>query len=372
VSLNRKINLLNLSQADLGNFLAYLGVPKYRSGQILGWLYRKGVYSWQDMTDLPLALRQQLAETAITGMLDVVDRQVSEDGTEKYLFALSDNQTVETVALPYDIGYSACISSQVGCKMGCYFCASGLPGFVRNLTAAEMMAQVLHVKNTLAGRKIDLKSIVIMGSGEPLDNFEATLAFLEGVQDPARLGMSLRHVTISTSGLVPKIRQLAELGRPLNLAVSLHAPNNELRDRLVPINKKYPLEDLLPACDSFAEITGRRVTYEYILIDGINDSLQHAGELSSLVKGRRCHINLIPLNAVQELGLMPSPPVKVKEFASFLKKQGVNATVRRRLGADIAAACGQLRNNRLPDCRFARGEVIESSGVEPSGESPGE
>jgi 23S rRNA (adenine2503-C2)-methyltransferase len=369
--MRRKVNILALPPKDLSGFLQALGAPAYRGNQILAWIYQRGAASWDEMTDLPLQLRQQLQETAAIGMLDLTARQVSGDGTEKYVFALSDGQAVETVALPYDIGFSACVSSQVGCKMGCLFCASGLPGFIRNLSAAEIMAQVLYVKNRLAERGVALKSLVLMGSGEPLDNFAATLAFLEAVQDPKRLGMSLRHVTLSTSGLVPKIRELAAFGRPLNLAVSLHAPNNDLRDRIMPINRKYPLQDLLPACDQYARDTGRRVTYEYILMDGLNDLPEHAAELAALLRGRLCHVNLIPLNAVPELGLAPSPSAKVQAFAALLRKKSVQVTVRRRLGADIAAACGQLRNQILGDCHSAGGEVIESGGDNPSRQSPG-
>lgn len=362
-----KKNLLALTEAEAGEMLAGLGQPAYRAGQILGWLYKKGACSFAEMTDLPLALRSRLSETAETGCLATVAEQVSEDGTEKYLFALPDKQTVETVLLPYEIGYSACISTQVGCKMGCLFCASGLPGFIRNLSAAEIMGQVLKVKNSIAARGRELKSLVLMGTGEPLDNFEATVNFLQAVEDPKRLGMSLRHVTLSTSGLVPKIRELAKLGRPLNLAVSLHAPSNSVRNRIMPINKAYPLEELLPACDEYAKQTGRRITYEYILIEGLNDGERQAAELASLLHRRLCHVNLIPLNAVAELGLKPSPADAVKRFAAVLRKSGVNVTVRRRLGADIAAACGQLRNNLLSDCQNARGEWIESGRNQPPG-----
>ena len=345
-----KVNLLELSVSELQTFLVGLGQPAYRAGQLLAWLYQKGAYSFVEMTNLPKELREQLMDAATPGFLDRKTEQVSTDGTEKYLFALSDGQTVETVVLPYDIGFSACISTQVGCKMGCLFCASGLPGFLRNLTAAEIMAQVLHVKNALHKRGKELKSLVLMGSGEPLDNYDETVAFLQAVRDPQRLAMSLRHVTLSTSGLVPKINELAKLGWPLNLAVSLHAPNNRLRDKIMPINKAYPLQSLFVACDAYSRATGRRVTYEYILIDQLNDKVEHANELSSVLKGKLCHVNLIPLSAVPELGLHPSPQSAVHQFRDTLRKRNINVTVRRRLGADIAAACGQLRNNYLGEC----------------------
>lgn len=340
-----KINILALSPEGLRSFLEQMGEKPYRAGQILAWLYRKGAQSWEEMTDLPKALRKRLSESAETGLLPPVKKQTSTDKTEKYLVALADGQAVETVMLPYDTGTSACISTQVGCKMGCVFCASGMPGFIRNLSAAEIMAQVLLIKNRLLQHGRELKSFVLMGSGEPLDNYEAVVEFLGAVQDRERLGMSLRHVTLSTSGLAPKILSLAGLGRPLNLAVSLNAPNNALRDRLMPVNRAYPLEQLLPACDEYAKKTGRRVTYEYILLQNINDQAEHARQLAALLTNRLAHVNLIPFNAVPELGLKPSPRNVVNEFAGILKKKMINVTVRRRLGADIAAACGQLRNN---------------------------
>jgi 23S rRNA (adenine2503-C2)-methyltransferase len=348
--MRKKVNILALPPEQLVVLLSGLGHPAYRAEQILVWLYQKGARSFADMTNLPNSLREQLSEFAEIGFLELVRRLVSRDGTEKYLFALADNQTVETVVLPYNIGYSACISTQVGCKMGCMFCASGLPGFSRNLSAAEILAQVLEAKQEVSAQGRELKSLVLMGSGEPLDNFTAIVAFLEAVQDPRRLGMSLRHLTLSTSGLVPKIRELAALKLPLTLAVSLHAPNNSLRDKIMPINRKYPLEELLAACDEYTKLTGRRLTYEYTLIEGLNDGVKEARELAALLKKRLCHLNLIPFNAVPELELSPSAQTVVQAFTAILRSSGVKVTVRRRLGADIAAACGQLSNKMSGDC----------------------
>ena len=344
-----KENILALSPGRLRSLLETLGEKPYRAGQILAWIYHKRAQSWDEMTDLPKALREKLAEIADTGLLHTQKKQVSADGTEKYLLSLEDGQAVETVVLPYDIGTSACISTQVGCKMGCIFCASGLPGFVRNLSATEIMAQVLLVKHDLWQRGKELKSIVLMGSGEPLDNYEAAVKFLEAVQDRQRLGMSLRHVTLSTSGLATSISSLAGLGRPLNLAVSLNASNNALRDKLMPINRVYPLEQLLPACDQYTNKTGRRVTYEYILIENVNDRTEHALQLADLLTDRLAHVNLIPFNAVPELDFTPSPADVANEFVRILKKKRINVTIRRKIGADIAAACGQLRNSILGD-----------------------
>lgn len=352
----KKNVLLELSPDELKQFVRGLGEPDYRAAQVLEWIYKKAALSFAEMTNLPKGLRDRLESAAAVGGLEAVDRQVSGDGTEKLLLAVPDGNTVETVILPYEIGHSACISTQVGCKMGCRFCASGLPGFIRSLSAAEIMAQVLHVKQSLHVRGEELKGLVLMGAGEPLDNFDATVEFLKAARDPERLGMSLRHITLSTAGLVPGIRKLAAFGWPLTLAVSLHAPNNALRDRIMPINKKYPLDVLLPACDDYARATGRRITYEYIMIAAVNDGPEQARELAGLLRGKLCHVNLIPLNAVPELGLNPSPEPVVAKFRDILRERRIQVTVRRKMGADIAAACGQLRNQSLGASRFVRGE----------------
>ena len=339
-----KVNLLELTPQEIEGFFHSLGEPAYRKNQLLHWIWRRNVLEFDNMSNFSLQLRQKLRKHATMGSAEPVLRQQSRDGTIKFLLALSDQHTVETVILPYEIGESVCLSTQVGCRMGCAFCASGLPGLIRNLTSGEIALQLLVAKRLLQEENRKLKSMVLMGTGEPLDNFDATVTFLEAVSDQERLGMSLRHVTLSTCGLVPKILELAKTGWPLNLAVSLHASNNELRNRIMPINKKYPLEKLLVACDQYASLTGRRVTYEYILIDGLNDEPRFAKELAGLLKGRLCHVNLIPFNAVSELNFRPSPQEKVKLFKKILTDAGVNVTVRRRLGDDIAAACGQLRN----------------------------
>ncbi|MCR3922758.1 MAG: 23S rRNA (adenine(2503)-C(2))-methyltransferase RlmN [Firmicutes bacterium] len=352
----RKCDFLELTPAEAKGFMAQLGEPAYRSKQVLNWLWQNGAQTFAEMNNLPLSLRERLQVHATLGKLEMVTTEMSADGTEKILFSLPDGQTVETVILPYNIGDSVCISTQVGCRMGCLFCASGLPGFVRNLTSGEIMAQVLQVRRILRTRGRELKSMVLMGSGEPLDNWSSTVAFLEAVQDPLRLAMSLRHVTLSTSGLVPRIAALAELGWPVTLAVSLHAPTNLVRDRVMPINKKYPLEVLLPACDNYANKTGRRVTYEYILIENLNDDDQHASELATLLSGRLCHVNLIPYNAIAELPWKPSSQEKVRAFRDALSAKGINVTIRRRMGADIRAACGQLRNNHCRENEEMRGE----------------
>ncbi|NLM53034.1 MAG: 23S rRNA (adenine(2503)-C(2))-methyltransferase RlmN [Firmicutes bacterium] len=339
-----KVNLLEMTPQEIAGFFQSLGEPAYRKKQLLQWIWQQNVLDFIAMTNFPRQLRQKLQEIATVGSAELLAHQKSQDGTIKLLLALEDQHSVETVILPYEIGDSVCLSTQVGCRMGCGFCASGLPGFIRNLTAGEIALQLLLAKKVLLAAKRKLKSMVLMGTGEPLDNFNAVVAFLEAVSDRERLGMSLRHVTLSTCGLVPKILELAKHRWPLNLAVSLHASNNKLRNRIMPINKKYPLEELLDACDQYASLTGRRVTYEYILIDGLNDEPRNAKELAGLLKGRLCHVNLIPFNAVSEINFRPSPPEKVEKFKQILAGAGINVTVRRRLGEDIAAACGQLRN----------------------------
>lgn len=343
----QKVNLLDLSPAELRSFLADLGELPYRAAQILDWLYRRGAADFAQMTNLPLNLREKLPEVSRTGLLRILSEQAALDGTRKLLFALTDGHGVETVVLPYEHGYSACLSTQVGCRWHCGFCASGMSGFVRNLQPAEIMAQVLQVKNSLQSAGKALKSIVLMGTGEPLDNWDSTIAFLRAVRDPELLAMSLRHVTLSTVGLPERIRALAEFRWPVTLAVSLHAAENALRDKIMPVNRRHPLPALLAACDYYAEKTGRRITYEYIMLKNINDSEEQARKLSVLLRGRLCHVNLIAMNLVQDLEYRPSEEAAVRRFAEILAKERISATVRRRLGAEIAAACGQLRNTFL-------------------------
>jgi 23S rRNA (adenine2503-C2)-methyltransferase len=340
----QKVNLLDLSPAELRGFLAELGEPPYRSAQIMDWLYRRGADSFAQMTDLPRALREKLPELAETGLLPIVAEQAAHDGTRKLLFALQDGHSVETVILPYEHGTSACVSTQVGCRWGCGFCASGQHGFVRNLRPAEIMAQALQVKNRLRSGGMALKSIVLMGTGEPLDNWDGTVAFLRSARDPGLLGMSLRHITLSTVGLPVRIRALADFRWPVTLAVSLHAAEDALRDKIMPVNRKYPLAVLLSACDYYTEKTGRRITYEYVMIQNVNDSEEQARKLSALLRGRLCHVNLIVMNPVPGLGFSPSGEAAVQSFAETLLNERISATVRRRLGLGIAAACGQLRN----------------------------
>ncbi|HHW13783.1 MAG TPA: 23S rRNA (adenine(2503)-C(2))-methyltransferase RlmN [Firmicutes bacterium] len=335
--------VLGLDRSELAAQLAALGQPAYRAGQVMRWVYGKGARGFAEMTDLPAELRAELARVAEIGRLEVVTVQRAEDGaTAKLLLRLADGETVETVLLHHDYGSSVCVSSQVGCAMGCRFCASTREGLVRNLSAGEMLAQVLEAQAE-AGEGRRVSHAVVMGMGEPLANLENVLRFLRLLHAPEAFGMSYRNMTVSTSGLIPGIARLAEENLPLTLAVSLHAPNDRLRSELMPVNRRYPLGELIPACAAYAGRTGRRVTFEYAVIAGVNDRPAHARELAGLLRGLLCHVNLIPLNAVPESGFERSSPARVEEFRSILAEAGIPATVRREMGTEIEAACGQLR-----------------------------
>lgn len=339
------IGLMDLTLQQMEEWVLQQGMPKFRAKQIAEWLFQKGVASFDHMTNLPLDLRKKLQLIAYLEDLQVLKKQVSEQtGTVKYLFKLKDGQAVETVLMKHSYGLSVCVSTQVGCRMSCKFCASTLSGLVRNLTAGEIYAQVLSVQKEHVTR---ISHIVIMGSGEPLDNYDHTITFMTNINAPYGLNIGYRHITLSTCGLVPEILALAEKKLPLTLAVSLHAPNDRLRDSILPINKKYPLRELLKACRDYTKMTGRRVSFEYALIDGFNDMTECAKELADMLKKLFCHINLIPVNPVPERGLLRTPPQRVQRFKDILEKEGLTVTVRREMGTDIDAACGQLRQRVL-------------------------
>jgi len=333
-----KANLLDYDPAMLGNLVAGLGQPAWRAGQLAAWLFRKGAASFAAMTDLPAELRTRLAEHFTCGHPEVVARRVSRDGTVKYLFELVDGKRIEAVWLAYRYGGTACVSTQAGCRMGCRICASGLVGWERNLTAGEMYGQVLAMEKDRAEK---VTHVVLMGTGEPLDNFGEVRRFLSLLAAEYGHGLSFRRLTVSTCGLVPGIRRLAEAKWPVTLAVSLHAPDDALRDRLVPVNRRWPLASLLAACRFYTQETSRRVTFEYALLKGVNDAPAQALMLAKLVRGG--HVNLIPWNEVADLGLVPPSPEDVRRFQGILRREGIPVTVRRRLGADIEGACGQLR-----------------------------
>ncbi len=344
-----QINLMDLSLEETEQLVDRLGEPRYRAKQIFKWVHQKGVSDFAGMTDLPLGLREKLQAVSSVGLLAISARQQASDGTVKYLFNLTDGDAVESVFLPHDYGNSVCISSQAGCRMGCRFCASTIGGLVRNLTAGEMYAQVMGIAAD-TGQKIG--SVVIMGSGEPMENLSQVLKFISLVTSPHGLNIGSRHITVSTCGVVPGIKQLAREKLQITLSVSLHAPNDEIRDRIMPINKKYPVKVLIEACREYISMTKRRVTFEYALIDNLNDSRENAIELGRLLKGMLCHVNLIPLNHVRERDFRRSRPARVRSFKDTLDRMGVPATVRKEMGADIDAACGQLRR------RAAREQVM--------------
>ena len=338
--MNQEIKSLNLT--DLQAVLKQMGQPAFRAKQIYTWLHR-GVCSFDEMTDLPKALRQTLAEGFLLTAPQVVRRQESaQDGTIKYLWRLHDGNCVETVLMRYHHGNTVCISSEVGCPMGCAFCASTIGGLVRRLSAGEMLDEVLFTELD-SGQEIS--NIVLMGIGEPLDNYETVCRFLELVNSGEGMNIGMRHISLSTCGIVPRILELAESRLQLTLSVSLHAPDNETRSKIMPVNRRWPVEKLLEACRVYYEKTGRRISFEYAMIRGVNDSPEAAKLLLKRLRGLPAHVNLIPLNNVEESPLKPSDRATVLRFQKQLEDQGVACTIRRTLGGDIDASCGQLRRN---------------------------
>ena len=334
------MNLKNLTLPEMNTLFAQMGQPAFRAKQVYGWLHR-GVISYDEMTNLPKDLRQRLAGEYPICAPSVVRKQESQrDGTIKYLWKLSDGNCVETVLMRYHYGNTVCISTEVGCAMGCKFCASTLGGLVRRLEPFEMLDQVLF---TQVDSGLPVSHIVLMGIGEPLDNFDNVMRFLELVNSENGMNISMRHISLSTCGLVPKIDELAKRKLQLTLSVSLHAPNDEVRNTIMPVNKAYPSEELLAACRRYYEATSRRISFEYAMINGVNDTDECAKELLRRLKGLPAHFNLIPLNHVEESPLKPSTKGQVARFQKILEDGGVTATVRRTLGGDIDASCGQLR-----------------------------
>ncbi len=344
-------NLKSMTQQEIGAVLKEMGQPAFRAKQVFTWLH-KGVGSYDEMTNLPQSLRAQLSEKYPICVPQVVRRQQSQrDGTIKYLWKLSDGNCVETVLMRYHYGNTVCISSEVGCRMGCAFCASTLGGLVRRLEPYEMLDQVLF---TQIDSGLPISHIVLMGIGEPLDNFDNVMRFLELVNSPDGMNISMRHISLSTCGLVPKIDELAKRKLQLTLSVSLHAPNDAVRDTIMPVNKAYPSEELLAACRRYYAATSRRISFEYAMIRGVNDSEENARELIRRLKGLPAHFNLIPLNHVEESPLEPSSRAAVARFQKCLEDGGITATVRRTLGGDIDASCGQLRRKYTKEKSAAR------------------
>jgi 23S rRNA (adenine2503-C2)-methyltransferase len=335
-----KTDIKSMLPEEIKSQLEAMGQPAFRAKQIFKWL-NSGVKSFDEMTNIPKKLAAELAEKFYICAPEILRKQVSQiDGTIKYLWRLEDGNSVESVVMSYAHGNTICISTQVGCRMGCAFCASTIGGLVRSLEPSEMVNQVLFAQKD-SGKKIS--NIVLMGIGEPLDNFDNVIKFLSLINNPDGMNIGMRHISLSTCGLAEKVDKLGDYNLQLTLSVSLHAPDNSTRDRIMPVNKKYPVEQVLNSCSNYFKKTGRRISYEYAMIDGVNDTPEHARLLADRLAGTGSHVNLILLNYVDERSLRPSTPKALKEFTGILKERGVNVTVRRRLGSDIDASCGQLR-----------------------------
>ncbi len=338
------MDIKSMSLEQIADLLEKMGEKPFRAKQIFEWLHQKNINNFDEMTNISKSLRAKLNQKTTIDNIEIVKKLESSDGTIKYLFALSDKNIIESVLMKYDYGNTVCISSQVGCRMGCKFCASTVSGLVRNLTVAEILNQVYCIKKD---SKQKISNIVIMGSGEPFDNYENLIKFISIINSPLGLNIGQRHITVSTSGLVDKIYDFADEALQVTFAVSLHAPNDEIRKTIMPIAKKYNLDKLIEACKYYTNKTNRRITFEYALIDGVNDSIQNANELGKLIRHMLCHVNLIPINEIKENQLKRSSQTRVNEFSKILNSYGIENTIRRKLGTDIDAACGQLRRKYL-------------------------
>ena len=348
-----KTNLLGLTLDQMTDEFMGQGQTKYRSKQVYAWVYQRGVLSFEEMTDISKSFRQELEDRYCLSLPKIHRRQDSSDGTIKLLLEMEDGAKVETVLMRYNYGNVICVSSQVGCNMGCAFCASGLLKKERNLSAAEMVGELLLVNSLLADEGSRVTHVVVMGTGEPFDNYDNVLSFVRICNEQHGLAIGARHITVSTCGIPDAIRRYGKEGLQINLAISLHAPNDEVRKKLMPIDKAHPLDELLPAIAEYEKDAGRRVTFEYILLEGVNDSVEQAHELAALIHdhGIFAYVNLIPYNEVKEKPFRRSSSSRVKAFFDTLMKRGITTTVRKEFGSDIDAACGQLR------VKVAKGEL---------------
>lgn len=338
------INIFDLEFDELKNEITKLGEPSFRAKQVWQWVYQ-GTDNFDGMTNLPKSFRDKLKDLFYVGGADIVNKLVSsKDGTRKYLMKLKDGKVVESVLMKYHYGNSVCLSTQVGCRMGCSFCASSKLGIDRNLSTGEMVAQVIAIQKDLAEK---VSHIVLMGIGEPFDNYDNVVRFLRRMNSPDTLNISYRRMTVSTCGLVPEILKFSEEEFPVNLSISLHAPSDEVRKSIMPIAKKYSIDKILAACHIYTQKTGRRITFEYTLIKGVNDKNEHAEELGRRLSGLLCHVNLIPVNTVEGTGYAKSERERIENFKKIIEKYGLPVTVRRELGSDIAASCGQLRKRSV-------------------------
>ena len=340
-----KLDIKSLFEDELKERMVSLGEKSFKGKQVFEWLHKKTVGSYEEMTNLSLALRNKLKEQEPLVRLEPVEVQTSKiDGTQKYLFRLSDGNVIESVWMKYKHGNSVCISSQVGCRMGCRFCASTIGGLTRNLLPSEMLDQVYRIQE-MTGERVS--NVVVMGTGEPMDNYDNLLRFIRILSDEKGQNISQRNLTVSTCGIVPKIRQLAEEDLTITLALSLHAPTDEKRRELMPIANKYSLSEVIPACKYYFDKTGRRLTFEYSLVGGKNDSEEDARELAALIQGLNCHVNLIPVNPIKERDFVQSDKKVIENFKNKLEKYRINVTIRREMGRDIDGACGQLRKKYI-------------------------
>lgn len=336
-----KIDIKSLNQKELISFMEELGEKAFRAKQIYQWIHEKHVDSFEEMTNVSKKLIETLNEKAYLTSLKKEEVQISKlDGTRKYLFLLEDGNVIESVLMKYKHGNSVCISSQVGCRMGCRFCASTLDGLVRGLTAGEMIDQIYQIGKDIGER---ISNVVVMGTGEPLDNYDNLLKFIELLTDEHGINVSQRNLTVSTCGIVPRMRELADEKLSITLALSLHASNQQKRLELMPVANKYDIHEVIDACKYYFDQTGRRITFEYSLVGGVNDTDEDARQLSALIRGINCHVNLIPVNPIKERDYVQSNAKVIEAFKNKLEKAGINATVRREMGRDIDGACGQLR-----------------------------
>ena len=341
-----KIDIKSMNFDEISALVKEFGQPAFRAGQIFTWL-QSGITNFDEMTNVPADLRRKLEESYYIVTANVKKRLESAiDDTVKYLYVMHDGELVESVLMKYNHGYSICISTQVGCRMGCSFCASGLNGLKRNLTASEMLAQITTAQRD---RGIRISNVVLMGMGEPLDNLDNVVRFLELVSHEKGLNIGLRHISVSTSGIVPGIYKLMEYKFPITLSISLHAPNDDIRSSIMRVNRKWKISELIKACKDYIKATGRRISFEYAVINGVNDSDACAGQLANLLRGMLCHVNLIPANPVKENSYKKPDRAKIEHFCNMLNGLGINTTIRRTLGADIEASCGQLRGKVLAE-----------------------
>ena len=338
--MENKKALKNFTEAEMKEFMKEIGEKAFRGTQVYSWIY-KGVKTFDDMKNIPKSLREKLEEVSYIGNIDIELKLESKDGkTKKYLFLLNDGNIIETVMMDYDSRVTVCVSNQVGCRMGCRFCASTMDGLVRNLEPWEILDQIMKIQEDTGKR---VSNLVLMGSGEPLDNYDNTKQFLKIVNDENGLNIGYRHITLSTCGIVPKIYELADLEIPINLAISLHSPYDEKRKEIMPVANKYSIKEILDACRYYIKKTNRRVTFEYSLIKGVNDGKKEAEALASLLKGMLCHVNLIPINEVDERDFKKPDKAFIYKFRDYLEERNIPATVRISMGSDISGACGQLR-----------------------------